>query len=89
MSDVNKLAALRVGKAEDNKDITPLDLLRTMIHDIETGALKVDGLMILWFNRPKGEDWDMGSYRARVDRVEQLAFLELAKERHIRGWLNP
>lgn len=58
-----QLAAARVDKAKDAMAVKPVDLLRAMIHDIETGKLVTDGLAIVWAQRPAEGAWDYGTYR--------------------------
>lgn len=86
MTDIEKLAALRVGKADDNKDVKPVDLLRAMIHDIESGELKCDGLLLVWLDRPEEGNWDYGVYRSNVTRIEELAWYRLLEWSHLHRW---
>jgi len=46
--DINKLAAKRINKIERNSEANILDLLRAAIHDIESGELKCDGLILIF-----------------------------------------
>lgn len=88
MSDVEKMAAMRLSKMTDNKDAKPIDLLRAAIHDIETGALQCDGMMLVWMVRPKDSDWDYGVYRANVTRIEELAWYRLLEHSHLHKWIR-
>ena len=82
------LALRRVRQAQSCLDVRPVDLLRTMADDIERGDIKVDGLLLLYINRPEGENWDTGAYRCGLTRDAELVLLDLAHERTIRTWLR-
>lgn len=86
MISPDELAAARVDRENDNTKVRPADLLRAMAHDIETGVLKVDALLLLYMNRPKGASWDWGSYRCGLTRDQEVVILALAQERTIRNW---
>lgn len=53
ITDLEKLASLRVDRASDNRDIKPVDLLRAMVHDIESGRINADGLILLYVDNSK------------------------------------
>jgi len=84
----DELAKRRVDRAMDNKTVRPVDLLRAMADDIECGDLKVDGLLLLYIDRPEGEVWDTGAYRCGLTRDAELVVLDLAHERTIRQWIR-
>lgn len=88
MSDVEKLAAKRVERASDNADVRPIDLLRAMANDIESGQLECDGLLIIFRNRPAVGDWSFGSYRCRLTRDEEAGTLMLAQDRFMKRWMG-
>lgn len=84
----NELSAARVNKAKGAMDTNPLDLLRAMIHDIETGKVTVDGIAIIWAHRPQEGVWDYGTYRAGFTADQELVALTLAVDRCKRGWIG-
>jgi len=86
VSDIERMAALRVNKQKDNSTVTPVDLLRAMASDIETGELKLDGLLLIHVNRPGDSDWSYGTYRCGLTRDQELVALTMAKFRCIKDW---
>lgn len=88
MSDVEKLSALRVDKRPYNKDVSPLDLLRAAAHDIETGKLKCDGLLIVFMDRPAEGAWEHSSYRANMTADAELVALELSRHKCLTQWIG-
>lgn len=84
----DRMAIARVNRAKDSRDVKPPDLLRTMAHDIETGRIQVDGLVLIWMWRPADKAWDAGTYRCNMGSDQELVAIELAKERCIRQWLK-
>lgn len=84
----DELSKRRVDKAIDNKTVSPVDLLRAMADDIESGRLKVDGLLLLYCWRPSEGVWDYGGYRCGLTYDQQLVMVDLAHERIIRQWIR-
>lgn len=87
MADMNELERARLRKTTDNTKLTPVELLKLLIDDIERGECKCDGLVILTVNRPEGEPWEYGSYRCQMTRDQELVAVVLAQERTVRNWL--
>lgn len=85
---MDEVTRKRIQRIERAVDITPLELLRMVIDDIERGETKCDGLMVVWCRRPKDEDWAAGTYRAGLSRDQELVQLRLAEERLLRVWLG-
>lgn len=83
---MDELAVKRVKKANDNSEVRPVDLLRTMAHDIENGIIKCDGLLLLYVDRPKDGSWTYGSYRCGLARDQEVLTLVMHQERAIRNW---
>lgn len=88
MSDVERLASLRCDKVTNNTKVTPLDLLRAAAHDLETGKVKADSIMILFAHCPAAidEPWTFESYRAGCTRDREVALLNLQLSKTIRQW---
>lgn len=82
----DELIAARVARENDNLNVKPVDLLRAMAEDIEKGRLQVDGLVLLYANRPKGEAWDYGSYICGMTSDQEIIALVMAQERAVRRW---
>ncbi|MGH6892916.1 MAG: hypothetical protein ACRD3R_06660 [Terriglobales bacterium] len=83
------LASRRVDRAKSNQDVRPVDLLRAMADDIESGRLQCDGLVLLYLHRPPTGQWGSGTYRAGVTYDQEFVAIELARERCLRKWLQP
>lgn len=88
MSDIERLAAKRTEKLTSNLDVKPIDILRAAAHDIETGVLKCDGVLVLFANRPApvDEPWVFDAYRAGMTRDQEVVLLTMSLERTIRNW---
>ncbi len=82
------LLAARIGKMKNNKDVKPADLCRAMAHDIDTGFLKADSLVLVYMHRPPDSDWDVGRYTANLTHDQELVALTLAKEKALRAWFK-
>lgn len=82
------LLSARVGKANDSRDVKPADLCRVLAHDIDTGAVKADSVVLVFMDRPEHADWDVGRYVANMSCDQELVALELAKEQCIRRWVR-
>ena len=67
-------------------NVSPKDLLQTVLSDLEQGEIKADGLIVLTVNRPEGEDWNVEAYRCHMNRTDEIAFLELFKDMAIQRW---
>lgn len=85
-TDMEKMASLRADKAKDNLSITPLDLLRAAIHDLETGAAKADGMVICMVHRPLNEDRTYETYRCGLTRDQEAAHLMVMQDIFMRKW---
>lgn len=83
---MDEFTRTRVSAEKDNSKIKPVEMLQLMIHDIESGAITVDALTLLYVDRTKG---DYGTYRCNMTYAEELVTLDLAHERAIRCWRNP
>jgi hypothetical protein len=84
-----ELAWHRVERADDCLKVRPIDLLRAAAHDIETGKIQCDAVLILYAHRPQDAAWTLGDYRAGLSRDQQLVLLEMGKRRCIDRWINP
>lgn len=81
MSDLEKLAALRVGRLDSNLDAKPIDLLRAAAHDVETGSVRCSGVLILFVDSAQ-ESWDVSTMRAGLRWNDELTALQLELFRH-------
>lgn len=77
---------MRADRAKDNAEITPADLLRTALYDLEEGKAKWDGLLMLGVARQENGDLTFNVYRSNVSRSDELVLLEFAKLRHLERW---
>lgn len=84
--DTERMASMRCDRAASNLHVKPIDLLRAAAHDVETGLVKCDGVLILFAYRPEDGDWQYDNYRAGLTRDQEIVTLSLAQERVIRQW---
>lgn len=80
------LLSARIGRAKSNLDVKPADLCRTMAHDIDTGFIKADGVVLVYMWRPEDGDWDCGRYLANMRTDQELVALELARQACLDNW---
>lgn len=88
---VEDLSLRRVTKQTDNTKITPVDLLKKILHDIETGETKADAVLVLMIagaNDPDDPNWDRTTYRAGMSYQTEICLLELAKKRAVERWVG-
>lgn len=86
---MDEVTRRRLSRIEKSVDITPVELLRMVIDDIERGEIDPDGLVVVYCKRPGGDEpWTCGTYRANLLRDQELVQLELAKLRCLRSWLG-
>ena len=85
MSD--EFTAKRVSKMTDNKECTPIELLRYVLYEIECGEIEPDCMMIIAAKRD-GSRWDMARYRSNLAREAEIAMLESAKHKAVRDWVG-
>lgn len=78
----------RADKAKKNSEITCVELLQSMIHDIETGQVKCDGMVIAYCLRPTGKPWDFGRYRSNLTRDAECMLLQVSTHKAIQGWVG-
>lgn len=88
MSDVERLASKRCDKAENNMDVTPLDLLRAAAHDMESGSVKANSIIILFGHcpGPTDEPWTFETYRAGCTRDREIVLLNMQLAKAVRQW---
>jgi hypothetical protein len=88
MSDIERLASLRCDKATGNVEVKPIDILRAAAHDIETGKVKADSIVILFGHCPDALDqpWVLETYRAGCPRDREIVLLNMQLAKTIRTW---
>ena len=87
MSEHDEFTIKRVARMVSNKECTPVELLRYVLHEIETGEIKPDGLMIMAVQRD-GSTWDTARYRANLTREAEIALLASSQHKAIRDWIG-
>lgn len=88
---MDEVTRRRLQSIENSRDITPVELLRMVLDDIERGEINPDGLVVIWCRRPKAGDdrgWECGTYRANMTRDQELVQLRLAERRCMRSWFD-
>lgn len=88
MTELDEVTRRRLDNVADCRELSPIDILRAMIDDIQRGELDCDGLLLVWCKRPAEGEWKAGTYRANLTRDAELVQLELAKERLMDRWLR-
>ena len=87
ISNVDELAIARVNNATDNTKVSPTDILKVALHDIETGVIQCDTLLVIAISkRPECED--INYLRCNVTRIEEVAYFEMAKYKSLKAWRN-
>lgn len=89
MSHEYELQARRIERLSDNTECKPVDLLKALVRDIETGRVEFESVLVLTGFRPDdSRPWEFNTFRAGVTREQEIALCEMAKERCIRDWLE-
>lgn len=83
MSDLEKLAAARVARIEDNLAARPIDVLRSAAHDVETGKIKCTGVLIIMVDQAPPEVWGAATLRAGLSWKDEMTALQLELFRHL------
>lgn len=88
MNDIEKLASIRCDRTKSNMETRVIDLLRAAAHDIETGKVKADSLLILFGDCPTSinEPWAFETYRAGCTRDREIVMLTMGLDKAIRNW---
>lgn len=84
---MNEFERARLERIDDNMKITAVELMKLLIADIESGKVKIDGIVILTALRPDNGRWEFETRRAGMTRDQELVALTMAKDRCIRNWL--
>jgi hypothetical protein len=83
---MNDIERARLGKIDDHAKISPVDLMRLLISDIEHG-LGVDSIVILTKHINPDNGWVLDTRRANTPRDQELVLLEMGKDRCLRNWV--
>ena len=83
---MDELTRARIDRETNNLKVRPTDLLRAMAHDIDSGKLKVDGLLLLYAHRPLEQPWEYGAYRCGMTSDQELVTIVLAQDRALQKW---
>lgn len=81
----NEFVAKRVARMKRNEECTPVELLRYVLHEIETGEIQPDCMMIITAKR-EGSEWDVVRYRANLSREHGIAMLASEHWKAVRDW---
>jgi hypothetical protein len=81
------LSIRRVERQPDNKKVNPIDLLKKVIHDIETGEIKADAILILPLEITDGA-WTRTVYRAGLSVADELTLLSLSHRKTMDWWMG-
>jgi hypothetical protein len=78
--------ARKEAKAKTNMDIAPVDLLKILIRDIETGVVKADSMLVLVNDTHDEFSWCTSYYRCGLTRERENSMLSIAQHRHLHNW---
>ena len=82
---VRDLGVERAIRANDARGLTPLQLLRHLVDEVEAGKIDATKLVVAWFGGPEDE-MSRGMAFASVSRVEAVALLNLALSDVMEKW---
>lgn len=84
---MDELAIARVNAAKDNGSVKPIDLLKAMIHDLETGVITADGLILVYANRPAEKaPWSFGRYVCGMTYDQEIVALHMRLAAITEAW---
>lgn len=89
MTDIHEFRRRRADKAEDNKLVTPEDMLLEALDALRSGRKPFTSVLIL-YRIPNEEDtgFTHGHYAANLTRPDHLCLLKLAERRLIDDWIG-
>ena len=61
-------------------------MLDAALEDIRTGKIKPSKAMFIFFETTPNNDLIEGMWRAQIDRAEEIALMELVKQKSINRW---
>ena len=89
----DELALARVNAADkkgSNVNVSRIDLVKAFLHDLESGEIVADGLLLIYANRtPMGSDtpnWTYGTYRCGMTRDQEVLTLTMRQSAAIAEW---
>lgn len=85
---MDEVTRRRLQSIENSRDITPVEVLRMVLDDIERGEISPDGILVLYCTRPEDGEWVCGSYKSNLPYNQELVQIELARERCLRAWIG-
>lgn len=68
-----------------NKDVSPRDLLRLALDDIDSGRLDADALVIAAVSK-KNDEWEYSYYRSKLNSSEEVLMYDVAHHHAMRRW---
>ena len=81
----------RVEREQDNKKVSVEELLRLALKDVITGDVKnAKRAVLILVSEGEGEDpaWVFEGYRCGLNRMEEVAVLDLFKVMQIKKWME-
>lgn len=69
------LAKARNGNS--SKDVTPAQLLRLIIEDIEAGRINPTGMVVAFTNKHTSGAITIGGYRSQINKMEEVALYSI------------
>ena len=94
MTNVEDESTLRTKRAERANDGTlwkPIDLLKELVKDIESGKISGVDQMLVIMRRPSENPkrpWRITHAQSGMDRSDHISLLELHKAMFMRDWIS-
>jgi len=80
MAEIRSLNALRAARQDDNRLVTPVEVLEDAAEDIRNGKTKATSLVAVALDAGEsGEEYEIELWTANMKSAEILALLEVAK----------
>lgn len=89
-TDMSEFERARLDRETSALQVTPLQLLRAVLYDIENHLINPDGILIIAVQRKDtGVDHlHLDRYRAGLSRMAEIAVLSAAESRAINSWIE-
>lgn len=75
-------------KSQSANSWTGIQCLKKFIDDVESGKVQPDKVIILWFTLNSDGSVNPHHWYAQIDRCEEIALLETAKQLAIGEWIK-
>ena len=85
----NELRAAKADRSENNKDWLPVDLAHALVEDLESGALKANKMLVIYWDDETDDDGILiGQYRAGISRQDELCMAQTHAMKTLNRWFG-